>query len=112
MLGLDFIYLGSTRYLFENQIRDIQGSKLEFNLVGAVLCYILLIFGLYYFIIRKNAELIDAFLFGLVIYGVYETTNYAILKKWRPLTVIMDTLWGAVLMTTTTYLTYSFYYGK
>ena len=111
MLGLDTIYLGLNRHFFENQVSDIQGGKLELHIIGAIPCYILLVLGLYYFIIRKNADLIDAFLFGLVVYGVYETTNYSIFKKWRPITVIMDTLWGAILMTLTTALTYWFYYG-
>jgi uncharacterized membrane protein len=111
MLGLDTIYLGLNKNMFEQQISDVQGGKLEMNLIGAIPCYIFLVLGLYYFIIRKNAPLLDAFLFGLVIYGVYETTNYTILKKWRPFTVVMDTLWGGLLMTITTYLTYWFYYG-
>ena len=111
MLVLDFIYLGLNKNMFEYQISDIQGGKLDFNIVGAVACYILLILGLYYFIVRRNAQLVDAFLFGLVIYGVFETTNYAIFKNWRPMMVAMDTLWGGILMTATTYITYSVCYG-
>jgi uncharacterized membrane protein len=39
-------------------------------------------------------------------YGVYDATNMALLKKWLPDLALMDTLWGALLMTATTYLTY------
>jgi uncharacterized membrane protein len=49
----------------------------------------------------------DAFLFGLVIYGVYETTSYTIFKKWSPTLATIDTIWGGVLMALTTWLTYS-----
>jgi uncharacterized membrane protein len=43
---------------------------------------------------------------GMVIYGVYETTTYAILQKWRLETVVKDTLWGGILFYLTTFLTY------
>jgi uncharacterized membrane protein len=46
----------------------------------------------------------DAFLLGIVIYGVYETTNYALFKDWSILTVIIDTLWGGTLFAITTYI--------
>ena len=45
---------------------------------------------------------------GLVIYGVYETTNYAIFKNWTLSTVLLDTAWGAILLGLTTFLTYQF----
>jgi uncharacterized membrane protein len=47
----------------------------------------------------------DAFLLGLVIYGVYETTNWALFSKWSPMSVIIDTLWGGILFAATTYVT-------
>jgi len=48
----------------------------------------------------------DAFLLGVFVYGVYETTSLALLRKWRPTTVLIDTLWGGILFALTTYLTY------
>ena len=33
-------------------------------------------------------------LVGLVVYGVYNSTNYSILKNWPVRIAIMDTLWG------------------
>jgi uncharacterized membrane protein len=46
----------------------------------------------------------EAFLLGIVIYGVYETTNYALFKNWSILTVFMDTLWGGILFASTCYI--------
>ena len=69
-----------------------------------MLCYIFLIIGINYFIIKPRKSVTDAFLLGIVIYGVYETTNYALFKKWSLLTVFMDTLWGGVLFAATTYI--------
>jgi uncharacterized membrane protein len=106
MLVLDFFYLSTFSNFFNKLIYSIQGSPIKMNAIGALLCYILLIFGVNYFIIDQKKPLADAFLLGLVIYGVYETTNYAIIEKWKPQAVALDTLWGAILMTLTTKITY------
>ena len=82
----------------------VQGSPIQFNLLGAVLCYIILILGINYFIIQPRKSVGDAFLLGTFVYGVYETTNYTLLKNWALLTVFIDTLWGGVLFATTTYI--------
>ena len=108
MLFLDFIYLSAFSNFFNKMIQSIQGSRIKFKPVGAILCYILLIFGLNYFIIAPKRSLQDAFLLGLVIYGVYETTNYTIIQKWSPQAVALDTLWGGILMALTTKITYLF----
>ena len=108
MLILDFIYLSSLGNFFNKMIKSIQGTKIKFNIVGAIMCYILLIVGLNYFIIDKKRPIIDAFILGIIIYGVYEATNYAIIEKWDPIAVIIDTLWGGILFTLTTKITYLF----
>ena len=101
---LDFIYLNLASSYFNNQIKMVQGSPIQFNLLGAVLCYIILILGINYFIIQPRKSVGDAFLLGTFVYGVYETTNYTLLKNWALLTVFIDTLWGGVLFATTTYI--------
>jgi uncharacterized membrane protein len=106
MLILDGIYLYMTHKLFSDQITNIQRVVMQFKPLGAIICYILLIAGLNYFIIQKNRSLTEAFFLGLVIYGVYDSTNYATIKKWTAELAIMDTLWGATLFTLTTYITY------
>ena len=101
---LDFVYLNLIKGYFDNQIKMVQGSPIKINYLGAALCYILLIFGINYFIIKPRKSVSDAFLLGIIIYGVYETTNYALLKNWKILTVIIDTLWGGILFAATTYI--------
>ena len=103
-ITIDFIYLNMMKDYFDNQIKKIQGTKIEMNFLGAALCYIFLIYGLNYFIIKPRKSVNDAFLLGLVIYGVFETTNYALFKNWSIITVIMDTLWGGLLFASTTYI--------
>jgi uncharacterized membrane protein len=101
---LDAVYLNLLKGYFNKQVQDIQGSQIEFNLLAAIICYIFLIIGLNYFIIRPRRSVNDAFLLGIVIYGVYETTNWTIFKKWSPLSVIIDTLWGGTLFGLTTFI--------
>jgi len=108
---LDSIYLTSMKGYFDNQVKLIQGSIISMKLVPAILCYISLVFGVYYFIIKDRKTLLDAFLLGLVVYTVYEFTNWALFKDWKPMTVVIDSLWGGILFTLTTAISY-FIYGK
>ena len=104
LLIVDFTYLHVISRYFSNQIQRVQGSAMSINYLGAALCYVFLIIGLNYFIIKPRRSVSDAFLLGLVIYGVYETTNYALLKNWSIITVIIDTLWGGALFAITTHI--------
>ena len=103
-ITIDFIYLNVIKDYFNNQIKIVQGSPIKINYLGAAMCYILLIVGINYFIIKPRKSVSDAFLLGIIIYGVYETTNYALLKNWSILTVLIDTLWGGLLFAATTYI--------
>ena len=46
----------------------------------------------------------DASILGWVIYGVYESTNLAVFKKWDLKTVLVDGIWGGILFGLTTYI--------
>ena len=108
-ITIDTFYLNSMKGYFDEQIKQIQGSGIQMNLYAAILCYISLVFGLYYFIIKDNKSLYQAFLLGLVIYSVYEFTTWSLLKNWKMQTVIIDSLWGAILFTLTTAIVYKVY---
>lgn len=105
MLLLDSIYLSTFSNFFNNVVEKVQGTKIQLNLSGAILCYLFLIFGINYFILDQKKSLTDAFILGLVIYGVYETTSFTLLKNWSLNAVLLDTLWGGILFTLTVYLT-------
>ena len=102
LLFIDFVYLKLIGGYFQNQIKKVQASPMKIKYLGVMICYILLIIGLYYFIIKPHKSSQDAFLLGIVVYGVYETTNYALLDNWSLFTVFIDTLWGGVLFALTT----------
>lgn len=107
-LILDSVYLSTMKPHFDKMVTKIQGSPIDFRMSGAIFCYAFLLLGWYYFILRERKPVFDAFLFGLVIYAVYEFTNYAIIKDWAVWSVVIDTLWGGILYATTTALVYRF----
>jgi uncharacterized membrane protein len=104
LITVDSIYLNLIKKYFQKQIQKVQKSSVEINYLGAAICYIFLVTGINYFIIKPHKSISDAFLLGLLIYGVYESTNYALFRDWSILTVIMDTLWGGTLFAITTYI--------
>ena len=108
LLVLDGIFLYANARMFQLQVAEVQRVSLQMKPLGSLICYALLIFGLYYFIIRQHKPVKDAVLLGLLVYGVFETTNYALLKNWHMKTMMVDTLWGGILLGLTTFLTYEF----
>ena len=96
-----FLYL--MRNNFQKMIMKVQNSELRLKILPTILCYIILISSIYYFIIYKNSTLFEAFLLGFFTYGVYETTNMSILKDWNYKIGIIDTIWGGILFLSTTY---------
>jgi uncharacterized membrane protein len=102
LLSLDAVYLTLLSGFFDQQIRLVQGSSIQMNFVAAAMCYAILVFGINHFILEPKKSVYEAFLLGIVIYGVYETTSYSLLKNWRFSTVVVDTLWGGILFALTT----------
>ncbi len=105
---VDFIYLGLISSKFKDQIFNIQKTEMTFRLLPTIACYIALVFALYYFVLNTNntreQKILNAFLLGLAIYAVYETTNYATINNWQLDIVLIDTLWGGLLFAITTFL--------
>jgi len=100
---IDSLYLKLLSKHFGNLVAKIQkGDKMKFRFLPAIVCYIFLVFSLYYFIILKNGTDLDAAILGWVIYGVFETTNGAIFKDWDILSMVIDTTWGGILYYLTT----------
>ena len=121
LLILDYIYLSLLGSHFKKEVKNIQGKSLKMRLSGAIFCYILLIIGLYYFIIKKSEILTkkenmnnlhqyikDAAILGFIIYGVFDATNHAIFDKWTIKSLIIDSIWGGILYSLTTYLYFKF----
>ena len=104
MLILDFIWLTmfmSKRY--KVMIKDIQGEELKVNIIYAAFVYLLMIIGQQVYvkplIKSKKDVLIYGGLFGLIVFGVYDLTAGAVIKKWDLKLAIIDILWGVFLFT-------------
>ena len=104
LVVIDFIYLSSMKNYFSNQVIIIQETPFKMNIPATILCYIILVFGFNYFIVKPKREILDAFLLGILIYGVFETTNKGLFSNWKWTTVIMDTLWGGILFALTLFI--------
>ena len=84
ILLFDYIYLNSITSHMRSLIFNIQNSPLAIKLPGVVVCYLLIILGINYFII-----------------------TYAIFRKWGALFPgLIDTLWGGILFAAVTFFTY------
>ena len=101
ILIIDFVYLKLISNHFNNLFIKIQRKPITLKYLPILLCYLLLSFVYYYFIDKDNKSALDAFLLGLSIYGIYDTTNMATFNKWGWDTVLLDTLWGGTLFALT-----------
>jgi uncharacterized membrane protein len=99
-ISIDFIYLGIVRKDFiADFFNYTNGSPLKLKWIPAILSWILLAWGLYYFVVsRAGWTLQDAALLGLLVYGVYDMTNLATLKTWTLNFAVQDMIWGAAIM--------------
>lgn len=104
MLALDSVYLYLTKSIYGQLVAKIQRTSLELKWAGAIIVYALLAIGLYIFILEPGKPLWQAALLGLVIYGVFDFTNYAMFKKYDLSIALMDMIWGSILFTSTTYI--------
>jgi len=108
-LVLDGAFIFLNKQTFQHQVIDVQRVALIPNYLGVVMAYVVLLFGFYYFILRTNRPFWEAALLGGLVNGVFELTNYSLFKKWKLSTVLLDTVWGAVLWGSTAYITYRFF---
>ena len=110
---IDAVYLYSTKNYFNKVIKSIQGKEITLKYSGIVLCYLSLILGLNYFILsnknlKNDQKIKNAFILGFVIYAVFESTTYAIFDNWTTTAVIMDSIWGGILFSLTTFVSLKF----
>jgi uncharacterized membrane protein len=108
----DLLWLGVVaKNFYRSQIGNLLRPDVNWFAAGAF--YILFLAGVVAFVIKPAIEkeslqhaILFGALFGLVTYSAYDLTNLAVAKDW-PLTVtIVDLVWGTILISTVSGLTY------
>ena len=98
------MYVNKDTYLVN--FRNINNGEIDFTrlkIISALICYLIMAFGLYYFSVKEK-NILNALILGFVINGIYNTTNYATINKYSLKVAIIDTIWGPTLFTIVSYL--------
>lgn len=101
MVAIDSIYLFFIKNKYGEMIANIQKSPMNVNILGAVLSYSMVVAGFYLFGYREGLSSFKTFLLGFVMYGLYETTSYALFDNWKVWALVVDSLWGGLLYLST-----------
>jgi len=115
ILLVDIIWLTyGVNKLWQENVQAVQKSPMVIRKHYALLSYILIILGIWYFVLQNiNKEtsvkqiLLSSFLFGFILYGVFDFTNLAIFKDFQLKTALIDMVWGGVLTSVAVYFTNS-----
>jgi len=86
--------------LYRPDIGPLLADKVR--LAPALIFYLLYIAGLVYFCVRPSldqgwtAGLINGVVLGLLAYGTYDLTCYAVMRVWTLKVTVVDLAWGAI----------------
>ena len=118
-LAIDYLWLGIIMSKFyKNELgilARLSNGSLKPVLWAAGIVYILIPLGIVLFALPKVSQgdmvltsLFWGFVYGVVLYGVYDMTNYSLVKKWSLRLSIVDILWGGIINALVTYAAASF----
>jgi len=105
-LVLDLVWLGLImKDFYAGELGDLarrQAGKFAPRWGAALVVYLLIPTGLVFFASPAGNEswpaaVGRAALFGLILYGVYDLTNFAILERWTLRMTLADIAWGTTL---------------
>lgn len=92
-----------------SRIARMEGNKLKPNLIPGLIVYLILALGITLFVFPLSSTLLESLiygaLFGFVIYGVYDLTNFSTLKNFSLKMTIADLMWGTFLLGIVSFLT-------
>ena len=109
---VDIVWLGFiSKNLYKKYLGNLMAPKV--NWTAAIIFYLVFIIGLVFFAINpaiekeslKYALLVGGF-FGLITYSTYDLTNLATLKDWPLNITIIDIIWGTILNSATSGITF------
>ena len=103
LFTIDFFFISYVLGpIFGDNVKTIQGTKMDVKILPAAFAWFCTVFSLYYFIIRENKSEFEAAILGFLAYGIFDGTNLAIFKKYSLKTFFVDILWGTSLFFTST----------
>jgi uncharacterized membrane protein len=111
VISIDYLWLGiAMKKFYLKELSKVSKIREKFNIASAGIVYLLLAFGISYFIIPNSSNLLSAIIngaiLGLIIYGVYDLTNYSVFEKFSLKMSIIDIIWGAILCACASMITY------
>jgi uncharacterized membrane protein len=110
--AIDILWLGIlAKDFYQKNLGDLFRPKV--NWTAAVLFYLIFIVGILVFAVVPALEksswtraVVFGGLFGFFTYATYDLTNLATLKHWPLKLVIVDMIWGIVLCTTVSFISF------
>lgn len=106
-LLLDALWLGviSADFYAEN-LGYLMRNEVKFGAAGVF--YLLYVAGVLYFVSLREAKsgtlkstILSGGFFGFLAYATYDLTNYATVRDWPMIVVLVDMVWGAVVTAAT-----------
>ncbi len=96
---------------YNKMIPDIQNDSMIVRILPTLLAYVVIILSVLLFSLPKisrETRLKDSLLYGgllgMLMYGMFSFTNYAIISKWNMKVVLLDVVWGFILYTIVSYM--------
>lgn len=104
LLVVDFIWLTLiAKSFYQKHLGFLMRTSLEYpHWLATLMVYIVITLGLILFVLPKiesglTVMILYGALYGFILYGLYEFTNYALVKDWPIIVVIVDLIWGLTL---------------
>jgi uncharacterized membrane protein len=115
IIVIDYIWLAKVMGTFYRESLDHlvrkRGEALDPILWAAGVVYLCIPLGIVLFVLPRVSQqnfiitsLFWGFLFGIVLYGVYDMTNQSLLKNWPLRVTFVDILWGGTLCALSSYI--------
>jgi uncharacterized membrane protein len=97
-----FFFLGPFFRARIGPLLNVVDGAVRTNVPAALGTWALLSAGIVVFVLPKSGGAVSAAflygaLFGLLVYGVYDATNMAVLRGWPVSVAVVDVCWGALL---------------
>jgi uncharacterized membrane protein len=109
---IDFLWLGLiAKPFYDRHLGYILRSQVLWT--AAILFYLFFLLGLVVFVIAPAVEsgslakaIFLGLFFGFITYQTYELTNYALVKDWPLIVVVVDIAWGMILSSLVSAITF------